>query len=114
MFNDQFSFKGRIRRKEYVLTMVILYIVSLALGYAIGDGGIEGIYLWLFVIIFVAFGWIQVAQNTKRCHDVNRSGVYQLIPFYTIYLLFAEGDKFRNQYGPSPKYTNDEEDQIWN
>jgi len=45
---------------------------------------------------------------------VNRSGVYQLIPFYTIYLLFAEGDKFRNQYGPSPKYTNDEEDQIWN
>ncbi|MBS1528782.1 MAG: DUF805 domain-containing protein [Bacteroidetes bacterium] len=104
MFKDPFSFKGRIRRKEYVITMLILYIISFALAYAMGDGSVDGIYVWLFIIILVPFVWIQLAQNTKRCHDVNRSGWYQIIPFYTIYLLFAEGDKFRNRYGPSPKY----------
>jgi uncharacterized membrane protein YhaH (DUF805 family) len=111
MFKDPFSFKGRIRRKEYVLTMLILYIGSLILGFAIGDG-IEGIYLWLFLILLAAFVWIQLAQNTKRCHDVNTSGWFQLIPFYTLYLLFAEGDKFKNQYGPSPKYKDEEYGQF--
>ncbi|HWD87839.1 MAG TPA: DUF805 domain-containing protein [Mucilaginibacter sp.] len=109
MFKDPFSFEGRIRRKEYVITFLILYIISFGLGYALGDG-VEGIYLWLILILLAASVWIQLAQNTKRCHDINRSGWYQLIPFYTLYLLFAEGDKFRNQYGPSPKYTEVEEE----
>src|SRR5205807_4795193 len=109
MFKDPFSFEGRIRRKEYIYTVWILYVISLVLGYAIGDGA-EGITLLLFIVILVAFVWIKLAQNTKRCHDVNRTGWYQLIPCFTIYLLFAEGDKFKNQYGPSPKYKDLEAD----
>ena len=103
MFKDPFSFEGRIRRKEYVFTFLILYMISIALGFIIEDGA-EGIFVWLYLIVLLAFVWIHLAQNTKRCHDVNTSGWYQLIPFYTLYLLFAAGDKGRNQYGPSPKY----------
>lgn len=113
MFKSPFSFEGRIRRKEYVFTFLILYILSFVLGYVIGDEvEPEGGFLILFLLVFAATMWMQLAQTAKRCHDVNRSGWYQLIPFYTIYLLFAEGDKFRNSYGPSPKYDEDNEDTI--
>jgi Protein of unknown function (DUF805) len=47
--------------------------------------------------------WFRIAQSTKRCHDINSSGWYQLIPFYTIVLLFQKGKIYTNKYGVSPK-----------
>jgi uncharacterized membrane protein YhaH (DUF805 family) len=70
--------------------------------------GIEGIFLLMYSIIFFAILWIYLAQSTKRCHDINCSGWYQLIPFFTIYLLFAKGDIKRNIYDPNPKYGKEE------
>lgn len=103
MFKTPFSFEGRIRRKEYALTLFFVYLISLALGYVAQDG-LDGISLLMYLVVFVALGWINLAQSAKRCHDVNTSGWYIGIPFYALYLLFAEGDKKRNRYGISPKY----------
>ena len=111
MFKDPFSFEGRIRRKEYIITFIVLYIISLILGFVMSQGA-EGVFLIIYFVVLIAFVWIQLAQTAKRCHDVNTSGWYQLIPFYVIYLLFAEGDRFRNQYGPSPKFKYPEDDSV--
>ena len=113
MFQDPFSFDGRIRRKEYVITHITLYIISLILVSTISEGE-EGIFLVIYFVIVVAIVWIQLAQTAKRCHDVNKSGWYQLIPCYTIYLLFADGDRRKNLYGPDPKYKEDDNDQAGN
>jgi len=86
-----------------VLTETILYILSIGLGLVVQDG-IDGPFLLIYLIVFAAMFWIQLAQSAKRCHDVNTSGWFQLIPFYGLYLLFADGDKTRNRFGPSPKY----------
>jgi uncharacterized membrane protein YhaH (DUF805 family) len=40
-----------------------------------------------------------LAQGAKRCHDRGNSGWYQLIPFYSLWMLFAEGDQQANSYG---------------
>ena len=59
------------------------------------------IYIGLLMIIPLL--WFAYAQGAKRCHDMGRSGWWQLIPFYVFVMLFVEGDHRENEYGPSPK-----------
>jgi uncharacterized membrane protein YhaH (DUF805 family) len=47
-----------------------------------------------------------LAQGAKRCHDRGNSGIWQIIPFYGLWMLFADGDLGRNEYGANPKGLN--------
>jgi uncharacterized membrane protein YhaH (DUF805 family) len=91
-----FSFNGRIRRKEYGISFVI-YI----LGYSILLGLSESSTILL--VGYIPLLWFLWAQGAKRCHDRGNSGWYQIIPFYVFWMLFAEGDSTKNEYGNSPK-----------
>ncbi|MCX2681449.1 DUF805 domain-containing protein [Galbibacter sp. EGI 63066] len=108
MFKKPFSFDGRIRRTEYGLSLilyVIAYSAAIILTSVISnavDTDATGISL-LFWVFFVPVLWFNIAQNTKRCHDLGNSGWYQLIPFYVFWLLFAEGESGSNEYGSNPK-----------
>jgi uncharacterized membrane protein YhaH (DUF805 family) len=107
MFKAVFSFNGRIRRKEYALSLLIYAAVVLLLQalivYNAGSTNFEqntSVLFFLFIIPCVLFFW---AQGAKRCHDLGRSGWWQLIPFYILFLLFEEGEHGVNQYGDNPK-----------
>lgn len=107
MFANPFSFKGRIRRLEYGLSIVI-NLVSSALVYALIstiDSFITIVVLWL--LYYIALMWFSLAQATKRCHDLGKSGWYQLIPIFNpFWLLLSNGQTFTNQYGEIPKNNN--------
>ena len=47
--------------------------------------------------------WFYIAQGAKRCHDRGNSGWYQIIPFYSLWMLFGNSDVGENEYGPRPK-----------
>jgi uncharacterized membrane protein YhaH (DUF805 family) len=96
MFDAPFSFDGRIRRTEYGISMII-YVVA----YAITLGLVKASSV--FVIAYIPTLWFLWAQGAKRCHDRGNPGWYQLIPFYALWMLFAEGDMSENEYGNSPK-----------
>ena len=106
MFKEPFSFEGRIRRTEYALGLLIralvyltaLYLASIVLP-SMGIGGA----LFLFLVLFIPAFWFSLAQNTKRCHDRNNSGWFQIIPFYPLWMLFGPGDSGENDYGDDPK-----------
>ena len=53
--------------------------------------------------MLVPYFWFIWAQGAKRCHDRGNSGWYQIIPFYGLWMLFAEGEIGTNEYGNSPK-----------
>jgi uncharacterized membrane protein YhaH (DUF805 family) len=97
MFKNIFSFKGRITQKEYTIT----FGAFMALGFFLRNvtKGADFTIVLLFLLPFI---WINVAQTTKRCHDVGLSGWYQLIPFFGLWLLAQKDDFYENKYGPSP------------
>jgi uncharacterized membrane protein YhaH (DUF805 family) len=96
MFKAPFSFEGRIRRLEYGISSIIsTFLVNILISVAI-----ENPATWLLILPVYWFG---LAQGAKRCHDRGNSGWFQLIPFYSLWMLFAEGDFGSNSYGPNPK-----------
>ncbi len=99
MFSNSFTTFGRIRRLEYGLSTLIYSIIAIFLNYTVEvNESLIVIYL-----AFIPLVWFLIAQGAKRCHDLGNSGWYQLIPFYGLWMLFANGDKGRNKYGNNPK-----------
>jgi uncharacterized membrane protein YhaH (DUF805 family) len=96
MFQNLFSFDGRIRRTEYGISIIIYYIYLFIVAFLTKG---QGLY-FLFLIPGLWFLW---SQGAKRCHDRNNNGWWQIIPFYLLWLLFAEGDNGDNDFGSSPK-----------
>ena len=122
MFSRPFSFLGRIRRLEYCISIFIWLILcsniigadnsSHLIAYFITFPIYDLIWLMLFIItnnsffyliLLLPISWFVIAQGIKRCHDLGRSGWYQLVPFYVLRMLFEEGDPYINKYGHNPK-----------
>ena len=102
MFRKIFSFKGRIRRTEYGLTYLAYWLWNLPIN-VMTESEISEAYAVIYLLLFVPTVWILIAQGTKRCHDRGNSGWFQIIPFYFLWMVFAEGDSGDNEYGKSPK-----------
>lgn len=94
MFQNLFSFDGRIRRFEYGLSLIF---------YVIGAIIIISIKNNIIVLAYIPLIWALWAQGAKRCHDMNHSGWMQLVPFYFFWMLLQEGDNYPNSYGNDPK-----------
>ena len=95
MFKKPFSFEGRIRRSEFWIgAFIFIFGITICSSSSILGLG------------YIPLIWFKLAQNAKRCHDRGNSGFFQLIPFYGLWMAFAEGDKGPNQYGENPKALN--------
>ncbi len=97
-FNNLFSFNGRIKRKEYGISVAIFLVLYYIFFFLI----LEGSGTVLASILFIPLFWFMLAKGAQRCHDCGNSGWFQLIPFYVVYLLFAEGTNGPNEYGNNP------------
>ena len=116
------DFKGRSRRKEYwswVLFVVVMLFVLTYLDTALGLGGSTETYAdgasvgvsmtggVLTMIFWLATLIPSIAVAVRRVHDQNKSGWFILIPFYNLILMFLEGTRGPNAYGPDPKGAGD-------
>lgn len=102
MFRKIFSIKGRIRRTEYALTYLVYWLWNLPMN-VLTESEFSEVYAVIYLITVIPFIWILIAQGAKRCHDRGNSGWFQIIPFYFLWMIFAEGDSGINEYGKSPK-----------
>jgi uncharacterized membrane protein YhaH (DUF805 family) len=105
MFQNLFSFDGRIRRTEYGISFII-YVVAAVIVNAIMQSGGGAAIIGLAYIPMLWFFW---AQGAKRCHDRGNSGWYQIIPFYGFWMLFADSDNGVNEFGENPKGIGNQE-----
>ena len=113
MFKNPFSFDGRIRRAEYGVSIIAYVIVYIIVIFMTGNGTGSGIAM-ITLLLFIPMIWFMIAQATKRCHDLGKSGWWQLIPFYGLWLLFQDGQYGDNDYGPNPKGNGNIEDTFLN
>lgn len=103
MFKSPFSFDGRIRRTEYGISFII-YIICYFVALTLMDTG-GTMETMLALIIIIPLVWFLWAQGAKRCHDLGKTGWFQIIPFYFLWLLFVKGDADYNEYGSNSKST---------
>ena len=100
------DFKGRARRKEYwlfILLFSICYFIAFLIDVASGA-------LIIFTTI-VALGLLipLISVAVRRLHDTDRSGWWYLlgfVPFANIVLLiffFLDATPGENRFGPDPK-----------
>ncbi|QDW24324.1 DUF805 domain-containing protein [Pedobacter sp. KBS0701] len=99
MFKAPLSFYGRIRRTEFALTQ-ILYMITYFFVLVFENNKAVG--SWIVIILLLPI-YLLISQGAKRCHDLGRSGWWQLVPFYGLMMFFAAGDFGPNQYGDNPK-----------
>ena len=105
MLRNLFSFSGRIRRAEYAVSCVA-YLLCYYFIWGMDEGRGGGA---VAIMLVVPMLWFALAQGTKRCHDIDKSGWWQLIPFYIFWLVFKKGNIGMNQYGQDPKLAPYEE-----
>lgn len=104
MFQYPFSFEGRIRRTEYGISLIIYWIILIIVGAAVESGGT----MVFLAFIYLPLVWFFAAQGAKRCHDRGNTGWFQIIPFYSFWMVFADSDRGINGYGPNPKGIDNE------
>ena len=80
--NKYVDFSGRATRKEY-WTFYLFYIVAMFvsgfIGALLGIDALSNIVLLILLIPVISCG-------ARRMHDVGKSGWFQLVPFYNLYL----------------------------
>ena len=87
-----FSFKGRVGRWGAV---VIVFSIC-AWGRFLFYNPDAELICWLPMLFHF---YLYLTLGAKRCHDLNHTGWFQLIPFYILVMLFAAGDDEKNDYG---------------
>jgi uncharacterized membrane protein YhaH (DUF805 family) len=105
-------FSGRARRREYWMFEFINGLVTLALfviAVYLGKAGF-GYFIGAPVLYMIATVIPNFAKLIRRLHDTNHSAWWifiSAVPFIGVilflYLLFKEGDRGANRFGPDPK-----------
>lgn len=110
MFKRPFSFKGRIRRTEFVVSF-IAYVVILTFVNSIFTGAtakesnlaaVRVLSLFYFAL-WIPLTWFLLSQAVKRSHDTNKNGWWIIVPLFPLWLLFARGTYGENEFGNDPR-----------
>ncbi len=126
MFENYANFSGRARRSEYwyfrlATTLIFFVFIFLAVIASILGGVTLGlpIAIGLFALYAIASLIPSLAVTVRRMHDLGKSGWNILIsciplvgPIWFLVLLVTEGEHGENYYGPDPKSTTEEIDEI--
>ena len=93
------DFKGRARRKEFWMFVLINFVISVVvsiIGGLLGFSFLSGIYSLAVLVP-------SIAVSVRRMHDVGKSGWFVLIPLYNLYLSCLDSQAEANEWGANPK-----------
>lgn len=95
-----FNFNARTSRFgfwHFILAYLILSIIVSVVTGMMGAVGVKLSMLFSLVMLLPTIG-----IGARRLHDIGKSGWWQLIPFYNLYLFAQPGDAAANAHGDVP------------
>jgi hypothetical protein len=109
-FKNYSNFKGRARRKEYWMFLLMNFlfaVIALLLDLVIGTG----------ILVYILYSLVSLvplwAVSARRLHDVGKSGWMFLIAFipaiggiWLLILMATDSQVGSNKWGPNPKEDN--------
>ena len=105
-FKKYVVFSGRASRAEYWYFILFIYGLAFLLGFLFGLMNMDESSIDRMIGIFqLALFLPHIAVTTRRLHDIDRSGWWQLIVltgigfFVLLYWLIKAGDEGENEYG---------------
>jgi uncharacterized membrane protein YhaH (DUF805 family) len=102
MFSSPFSFKGKISRKEFQLSIAYVIVARILvnmffLTISLTKTRLSENIIFVFIgLIFAILIWFILAQGAKRCHDLGKSAWNQFNPFFILLLVFERGKDVEN------------------
>ncbi len=101
------SAEGRMSRKDYaqyyIIPAIVLYVGALIIDNILHSDGAVSLLMCLVLI------WPTVVTLTKRLHDVNKSGWWQMVMIipivgfiFWVVIACTKGDTGVNKYGAEP------------
>ncbi len=104
-----FDFEGRVTRQQYWMFILWTFIISIPLSVIGSMIDVEGLDSLFSLAIFLP----SLGLATRRLHDIDKSGWWQLLFFIpiigwivVIVWLAQVGRKGTNRYGVDPKTTD--------
>ena len=100
-----FTISGRASRKEYwgceVIAIPLYFIVAFGSYMFFSFQTAEAIDAILRVWSFIAV----ITAGIRRMHDIGKSGWYNLIPIYNLYLSITPSEQSDNEWGSPRPHT---------
>ena len=93
MFSQPFSYEGGIGRKEYAYCFIAFFFIVICLNAT----SLLGVPTEIIYFICIPIQGFIFAQGAKRCHDLDKSAWFQIIPFYFIIMIFSKGKRELNE-----------------
>ena len=123
MFKHYADFTGRARRSEYWFFQLFVFLIQffteliayiLTMVFSLNSLMIPAAFLTIMILIFFI---PSLSLAVRRLHDTGRSGCFifiALIPlvgvFILLYFFCSDSEDASNDYGPSPKYISNSQD----
>ena len=108
-FQRYFDFSGRSTRAEFWWWALFTFLGATALTIVEGIAGIPNMLSFIFRLATLI---PSLAMGSRRLHDINKSGWWQLLLFailigWIILIVWAikQGDKGANKHGQDPRQT---------
>ncbi len=109
MFNPLQLIRGRIGRKNYVLGLLLSFIIMIFVGAGVSEEENLTFYDMFALLIVLAGAVFFLILHVRRLHDMNHSGLYLFlffIPLVNMIILisacFTKGSEKANKYGEKP------------
>lgn len=109
LIEDYFSFKGRLRRKDYALRS-LFFIIPILIIQSIMRHSENVVVLLILFILIIPISASGLSLTVRRLHDFDMNGwlsLLGLIPYlniiYWLFLIFKDGTIGFNKYGEDPK-----------
>lgn len=81
-FSQVFDYKSRAKRFEYWYFLLFYYIATLGGSTLMAVLNLAGLIFLLYLSCFACL----ISLSVRRMHDVGKSGLFILIPIYSLYL----------------------------